>query len=132
MEIMDYLDQRLIEWADWYLRQNDHGLGYPKKSIEARLMELGGFLIKMTGHYYPPSHTNAEEIEDYIRELAKQNRILADTLRSAYLGIGTGRQKAKRMQLSYTQFKVYLGMAKQWLAGRFSVGKHYHSDHPVN
>lgn len=121
MDMTDYIESRLIEWAEWYLRDDDHGLGFPKKSIEAHLMELGGLLIKTTGYYYPPSHANAEEIEAYIRELAQQNRMLAETLRSAYLWIGTGKQKAKRMRVSYTQFKVYLGMAKQWLAGRLSI-----------
>ena len=120
MDMVDYVEQRLIEWADWYLRRDDHGLGYPKKSIEAQLMELGGFIIKTTGCYYPPSHASAEEIELHLLALAKQNRQLADTLRGAYLLVGTSRQKAKRLQLSYTQFKVYLAMAKQWLAGRLS------------
>ena len=85
MHMIDYVEQRLEEWADWYCRRDDHGLGYPKQSIEAELMALGGLMIKMTGDYSPLGHANAEEIEFHIHALAKQNRVLADTLRSAYV-----------------------------------------------
>ena len=66
------------------------------------------------------SNPDAEEIEKQICILAKQTKMLADALRVYYLTVGTMEQKAKKINTSYTQLKVHLNMAKQWLAGRLT------------
>jgi hypothetical protein len=119
-KISEMVEQRLEEWADWILRNNDFGLGYPKQSIEAYLMKYGNVVIQQSNQ--PGCFTNprAEEMEMQISLLAKQTRILADALRINYLTIGTLQEKAKKINKSPAQLKIYLSMAKQWLAGRFS------------
>jgi len=120
-DVIQYVERRLEEWADWYLRYNDFGLGYPKKSLEARLMETGGYLVKTTGPVYPPENVEAEEIEGLVAEIARQTPKLAQALRAQYFDRGTLPFKARKIGVSRTQFKVYVDMGKQWLAGRLSI-----------
>ena len=117
MDMKTYVEQRLAQWADWYCRCEDHSLGYRRQSIEARLMEEGGMLISAHGRPPLPIHDAAEEIETSINLLAKQNSNLAKALRYKYVERGSLRQKAIELGISHTQFKVYVDMAVQWLAG---------------
>ncbi|MCE3238127.1 MAG: hypothetical protein K0R24_1108 [Gammaproteobacteria bacterium] len=116
-----YLDNRLEEWADWLIRYNHHGLGYPSKTIEARLRDEGGVLISGTGIHYPPSNERAEEMERLVVELDAHNKQLATVLRVYYLDPGLIKHKAKKANVSFSQFKVCVKMAKTWLSGRLSA-----------
>lgn len=118
--IINIIEERLNDWADWILRQNDWGLGYPKQSIEAYLMKYGNTVIQHSNQPVLLNNPDAEEIEKQISVLAKQTKMLADALRVYYLTVGTMEQKAKKLNTSYTQLKVRLSMAKQWLAGRLT------------
>jgi hypothetical protein len=120
-EINNYVECRLEEWADWYLRHGDLGLGYPKRTLEGRLMDEGGVLIKAT---LPPDlqcNAEAEEIEHFVVELRHQDARLATVLKEQYFGFGNAMSKAKRLKLSYANFRVQLDMAKHWMAGRLSA-----------
>ena len=116
----EYLDERIEEWADWVVRLDNHGLGYPHRTLEARLRDEGGVLISGTGYYCPPGNERAEEIERFIAELHKRNEELAIALRVYYLETGFTKHKAKKIKLSVTQFKIYVRMARMWLAGKLS------------
>ena len=116
----EYLEDRLDEWADWSLRIEDNGLGYPRRTIEARLRDEGGVLISGTGCRPLPVHEKAEEMERFIVELYKHKDVLGKALRTQYLEVGTVKYKAKKANTSLSQFKVYVKMAKTWLAGRLS------------
>ena len=120
INIINVIEKRLNVWADWIMRQNDWGLGYPKQSIEAHLMKYGNIVIQQSNQPVLMSNPDAEEIENEISVLAKQTQILADALRVYYLTIGTMEQKAKKLNVSHAQLRIYLNMAKQWLAGRLS------------
>lgn len=119
------LEQRLSLWADWLTRGVGAGLGYPPKNWIVTLTENGGHSQKR-GH--PPilgSHRQAEEIEAWVMILAQEYRCLADSLREYYCGEGMMSQKAKRLNLSYRQFKHCVDKAKMWLAGRLSHKQHH-------
>lgn len=120
-DINEYVKQRLYDWADWYSRGNLHGLGYPDRTIEYRLMKEGGVLIKGTGHKSPPTNESAEEIERLVNEMARQNEAMALALRYQYFNHGNLNKKAETLGISRTRFKNYLEMAHQWMAGRLSV-----------
>ncbi len=119
--ILAYVEHRLEEWADWFSRGCDLGLGYPKQSTVAWLKENVGILTKAQGSKPLATHEQAEEMERLIVELALQNPRLARALRQQYLNNNNARQKARNMGLSYAHFKVQVDMAKQWLAGRLSI-----------
>ena len=116
-----YLDGRLDEWADWSMLPYDNGLGYPKKTIEARLHEQGGVLISGTGARHEPTNERAEEIEFLLLELHKHDQRLSMSLRTYYLGDGLIQHKAKKAGFSYSQFKVFVDMGRAWMAGRLSA-----------
>ena len=64
-----------------------------------------------------PYDEDAEEIEQCVKKMAQQKPKTAEALRIQYLYRGTLHQKAKKINMSDTQFKVYVQMAKQWIAG---------------
>jgi hypothetical protein len=115
-----YVEERLQQWAEWYSRGNWYGLGYPSCSIEYRLMKEG-VIVKTTGPKPFPSHEEAEEIELLVNEIAKQNEKIALALRCQYFGHRRSRERAKLLGVSYAQFRVYVDLGRQWLAGRLSA-----------
>lgn len=116
-----YVEQRLQTWADWVCRGNSYGLGYSRKSLVAKVMEIGCLIHQGTYQHVLCTHEQAEEIETIISKLAEHNTLLADVLRQYYVGIGSMREKAKRMGISHSHFKVSLDMARQWVAGWLSA-----------
>jgi len=122
---IDYLEERLYQWSDWYIRGNFYGLGYPSCSIEYRIMTEG---IMSRNPYFKPLPTNqsAEEMEQLVKEMAEYNQLMANVLRCQYFRIGSLRTKAAYLKISHTHFKHYLDMGHQWLAGRLS---HVNSPH---
>lgn len=119
-KFMKYLEERLYQWAEWYSRGNLYGLGYPPCSLEYRIM-TEGTIIRSTGSRSLPTNAAAEEIENLVREMSQQNQTMALALRCQYFNRGSLRIKAKRLNISHTQFKHYVDMAHQWLAGRLSA-----------
>lgn len=119
-KMLDYVEYRLNEWADWYSRGCYAGIGYPNKSTLALLREYQGVVIRMPGAKPLPTHEQAEEMEGLIKELVLQNERLASVLRENYLGVGTATRKAQKIGISYAHYKVQLDMGRQWLAGRLT------------
>jgi hypothetical protein len=115
-----YLDERLNEWAEWYSHGNWHGLGFSPCTVEYRLM-TEGVVIKGTAPKHSASNEDAEEIESWVKEMSEQNFKMALALRYHYFTEGGFRMKAKKVLVSHTQFKKYVDMAHQWLAGRLSA-----------
>ncbi len=120
--IPKYVEYRLEHWADWNKRKNDNGLGYPKESTIYRMMHIG--CLSKDQHIPQTFSIPAEvdEIEQLIKQMWEQNKRIADALRKFYLGDEKNiRMKASALELSVTQFKVHVDMAKYWLAGRLSA-----------
>jgi hypothetical protein len=117
---MHYVERRLDHWAKWYSSGNSYGLGYPSEKIEYVLMTVG-IMVKSTAAKPVPSDEEAEEIEALVTEMAIQNDKIASALRSQYYGNGLLADRAKKLGISYPQFKIYVDMARQWLAGRLSA-----------
>jgi len=119
-----YLQNRLEQWADWCVRGNFYGLGYPPCSLEYRLLTEGR-PERHPGFRPLPSHEPAEEIEDMVREMAQHNVTMAHALRCQYLMTGSLRTRAAYLNVSHSHFKHYVDMAHQWLAGRLSAKKRF-------
>jgi hypothetical protein len=119
-DALAYVECRLEEWADWYSRGCDLGLGYPRQSTIAGLLDNQGVLTKAQGRKPLPTHERSEEIEAFIIELVQQNSRIAKALCQFYLGKGSMTQKARVLGISYAYFKMHVDMAKQWLAGRLT------------
>ena len=124
-EIEKYIKDRLEEWADWYGRGRDNYLGYPSKCTLARLIDGELLMNNNAGPKNMPTNERAEEIEKLVKEMAEQNYTMATVLRCQYFLHGSLRSKAKYLnkylKISHTQFKYYVDMSEQWLAGRLSA-----------
>ncbi len=118
----DYLEERLYQWAEWYLRGNSYGLDYPKCSIIYRIL-TEGCIQRSTGPKPLPTNEAAEEIEDLVKQMAEYNPTMAKALRCQYFQTGTLRSKATHLSMSHSHFKHCVEMGHQWLAGRLSAKK---------
>lgn len=114
-----YVERRLEQWADWFSRGNFYGLGYPACSIEYRLMKEGN-ISKSNGPKPLQINESAEEIEKLVKEMSEQNSDMALALRCHYFTRGGWRTKSEKVKISHMQFKYFVAMAHQWLAGRLS------------
>ena len=76
----------------------------------------------MTGPWVPPSNRKAEEIEDLVKELAKQYPSLALVIRKKYFASSYKNLSkiAKEMAMPVSTFHEHIKMAKMWLSGRLS------------
>lgn len=79
-KLIKYIELRLEHWAKWFGKGNGSGLGFLPCSIEYRLM-TEGMIIRQYGPAPLPCNDEAEEIEGFLREIAEQNRKIADALR---------------------------------------------------
>lgn len=122
-DISKYIENRLQEWADWFIRGNNHGIGYPPESF-ITMLEKGVNIKRKKDFKLPilPTNESAEEMEKFVVEMSRQNQQMANALRKYYFGREpTISLKAKAFGVSGAQFKILLGMARQWLAGRLSI-----------
>src|SRR5688572_12327733 len=119
-QMLAYVERRLDEWGHWFARGNSYGLGYPSCSIEYRLMREGIVRTQPKGQRHTPINENAEEMEQFVKELALQNQKLALALRDYYVNQCSLRKQAKQAGISHTQLKVWVDMGKQWVIGRLS------------
>ncbi|MDF2866824.1 MAG: hypothetical protein K0S11_294 [Gammaproteobacteria bacterium] len=120
--VESHLEKRLQEWALWYTRQEDVGIGYPHRSIEGRLQDDYIFFPAKGGGYQGiPYSSIAAEIEKLVVELSDYQALLADVLRADYTQTGTQGNKAKNLGISLAQFKFCAKLAKAWLCGHYSA-----------
>lgn len=122
-DFMLYVDARITKWAEWFMRGNWYGIGYPTCSVEFRMMTEGCILQNRNGPGQLLCNEEAEEIERLVKQMAKQNPKMALALRCHYLNRGGLRIKAKLVEMSHMQFKNYVDMARYWLAGCLSNKK---------
>jgi hypothetical protein len=125
MEI-DYVKERLIEWADFYGRMQT-SIGYPPLSIEGRLMRDGGVLPRSTKspHDPMPSNTKAEEIEAYWKELHVELPKTAKAIKAKYFAphYATRTEIARKMRLSVRVFQKRAKAGEEWFFVKLSEKK---------
>lgn len=115
-----YIEERLIEWAAWFTKDNHGGIGYPKTSSIRMFLEGATIGKKRKAPKPLPTHEAAEEMEAFINEMYQQKPLMASVIRLHYLDHLSIRKNAESLHISHTQFKQYISMGKQWLAGKLS------------
>jgi hypothetical protein len=121
--IMRYVDERLYEWAHWFMQKTPLGVGYPPQSLEYRLMTEGHITSEYLGTKPLPVNSAAEEIENLIREMVGQNHEMAEVLCCYYTTLGNLPHKAKHIGYSEEYFRKHLECARWWLASRLTLNK---------
>ncbi len=115
-----YIEYRLQEWANWFDKGNFYGIGFSTSTIEYRLM-TEGIVSNQPGYKTLHCNDEAEEIENLISEMHKQNFKMSLALRHHYFGYNKSHDRRSALPFSRTQLQTYLGMGRQWLAGRLSA-----------
>ena len=120
-QLDDYLEYRLQEWGEWLNTGNFLNIGYQRQSSIA--MFIDGKSINQSNTFCKSVDINqsAEEMEKFVVEMAKYKPSMAEALRFHYLQHLSFRESAKRLNISYTQYNLYLQMAKAWLHSRIAI-----------
>lgn len=85
----EYVRRRLGHWGDEFALHRDvEWLGYATKNILKVLMEHRGMPGRAQGFKPVEADALAQEIEDIVSALAKENRQAANVLRAYYCGRG--------------------------------------------
>lgn len=101
--MIEYINLRCIQWAQWTRRKEDHGLGFPK---ECCYTKQGG--KPPPGGHLPPVDEAAWEVHCAIKALSPK---LNNVVTVFYLGKGTADQKAKDCGCHRDTLYDYLHMA---------------------
>ncbi|WP_347251573.1 hypothetical protein [Legionella sp.] len=118
--ILQYINSRLEEWADWARLGANLGIGYPRCAIEYRMMTEGHVMRRYSGLTPMPTHPSAEEVEQLVREMAALNRKMSEVITHYYLHPGGIREQARKLGMSHALFEMHLNTARWWFAGRLS------------
>ena len=122
--ILNYINSRLDEWAEWSQQGSNLGVGYPPCAIEYRMMTEGHVTRGYSGLTPLPTHPAAEEMEQLICEMAAQNHKMAQVITFYHLHPGGIRDHARQLNMSHAYFETHLNTARWWLAGRLSTREH--------
>lgn len=109
------LEHRLNEWARWFAKGCGYKVGYPPTSITFWACYQMAKAKQRNSANTLPSNPPAEEVDDWVRELAKWRPRLAEVLRCHYFTLGPIRDKARRMNISAMQYVRDIERGKAWL-----------------
>ncbi len=116
MARLEYIKQRLNNWAMWRARRDNHGLGYASRNMLANWMASAGEVSRYQREStIPVLHLEAEEIDEAVEVLRLGKGHLHVMLMCMYvkdLGVtGTARQ----MRRSPSTIHGYLDEADRWI-----------------
>ena len=118
------VDEMLDEWAIWSRTGVNPGIGFPRMSSIAWLIENGGIVARTTGPKYLPENKEAEEMNTWISQLNQEKPIEAQALIAYYLSGMIKETLAKKLKITPRMLNMRIRIAKIWLEGRFS-SKYY-------
>lgn len=119
------LESRLLDWADWYGRNLDHGLGFRNETMEYRLWKHG-MCIRGTGKSDEPENDQAEEFERWVVQLYQWNTVLAEAICARYIEyryLTMGQIARDKLSISVRVFEDRLSQAKNFLAAKLTFGE---------
>lgn len=114
---IEYVRNRLFEWADFYSRSGSN-LGYPKINSIARLWRDGGiFSPSYNNHGRPlPSNAKAEKMEELWKKLMEKNQDIGQTIFAKYFSPSyrASKQIAKRLGISVWAYYKRIEVGENW------------------
>jgi hypothetical protein len=115
-----FVDQKLKRWAKWSLSVMAFGLGYPSRSVEGRLLDGGGLLIKSTATPQMMYDEESENVEKLLNELGSYKPQLATALRLKYISSDIKKDLCLH-SLAMPTFKKNLSEARAWMAASLQI-----------
>lgn len=111
--IVDYVAQRLNQWAEWKLRRHDEGLGYPKQVAWFDNLPKGGFT-----QFTPDVKDECIEVDQCVIAVLATDAKMYEVLVLTYCELNmTVEQKAKRIGCCVNTYKSYIGLANRLVLG---------------
>ena len=123
------LEFRLKHWGGWLAKQLDGGMGFNPRSITSIALEGS----RSTGNYYPDEDIVAEQIHSAVITLSERHRNWAQVLKAEYVRGKLDlleeqgkalkqrqQERAKRLDISYANYRVFLRSAKSFIEGRIT------------
>lgn len=111
------IENRLWEWARWWITVEAGADGYPKQSMIQMFRDGVGFGGEF-GARPLCSNPRAQETDILIKRLASENKPHAETIQAFYLLKKNIYAKAQVLGISKRTFYRRLDAAKQWLINK--------------
>lgn len=105
-----YIDARLVQWAEWRMRREDAGIGYPSQSAFVRMQPQPGNLEAWS----PAMHEEAAEVDQCVCALIDLRR---EVIMQMYTRTSSIKQKADACFCSERTFFNRLHSAKVDILG---------------
>ena len=118
--MLAWVDHLLWEWADWSRRRDDAGLGYPRQTIEYRLMREGaGAAIRSTAG--PRTIDMPEAVERVEAVIVKMPDRHKQVIREKYLRGLPDAQAAQLCGMSVGTYRRVLEQVHWYIAGHLET-----------
>ena len=109
---------RLRQWGKWCEAILSMGLHFSSKTIIGQLVDSKGVMIRSTCERLTPENDEAEEIDNLIIELAKEDSKKARVLYYHYTTHDKFSQKVKRSACSKGSYIHHLAQGEKWINER--------------
>jgi hypothetical protein len=96
--MIPYVNSRLVMWAEWVLKGQDSGLGYPKECPYTRLMARSG-----GGGYQPNFDSDSREVDEVLAKLKQEQPAL---YRTTHLFYGIDFKSGKAFSINLTSQQI--------------------------
>ena len=109
--MIDYINHRLVCWAEWAIRRDDGGLGFPRQSHYTK-----AFISHSRGNIEEINEA-AMEIETSVLALRRERGDLADVVMEFYRKTGSAEYKARALGVCKDTMYSRLHQAHIWIMG---------------
>ena len=118
MDIAMYLEStrhRLRLWGHWYHFLVAAELGFSKKSLISELIVTGGVMVKGTNRLFIRENKDAEAVDTWVNQLAKQKPRQAKVLKLHYTSMDPIDEKTASLGISRRHYFRTLKLAEKWM-----------------
>lgn len=109
--MIDYINHRLVCWAEWATRRDDHGLGWHREAPYTRQV------ISHSRGNVDEINEAALEIEASVLKLRQHRSDLYDVVMEFYRKTGSAEFKAKQLHISRDTLYARLHNSHIWIMG---------------
>ncbi len=102
--MIDYVNSRLVMWAEWVVRREEGALGYPKECPYTRLQQRSGGV-----GFRPNFASDALEIDAVMTKLKQQNPL---KFRAVHLHYGVEFKRGKAVTVNVTGEQIAKDVGK--------------------
>ena len=107
--MIDYINHRLVCWAEWAIRRDDGGLGFPRQSHYTKAF------LSHSGRNVEEINEEAMEIETGVLLMRRSRDDLYLVVMEFYRRTGSAEYKAKKLHVCKDTMYSHLHQSHIWL-----------------